>query len=207
MRITEIDDPELLAQMGEGGTAPRSTGLHLSDVYKVLMKRLQPKRFDKRDAQGNPIPFDTQRVEIGLLFETMLERALAEKFATVRPGELFSDEGIAMSPDGLNPDAEALEEYKATYMSCRGGLYEIVEMEGREYQVVRDKFIHWFFQIKGYCKWLGVRKAILRVLWLAGDYSKPITPVFKSYALEFTDQEIEDNWQMLMTVAREEGLL
>jgi hypothetical protein len=197
--IREVPDPELIDRLAQS-SAPRSEGLHLSTIIKALMRRLQPKRF-KHDT-----PMDTTRVEIGLVFENMLERGLAEKFGTVRPGEVFSDEGIAMSPDGLNPGDIALEEYKSTYMSSRDGLFEIVEMDGIEYQVVREKFLHWFYQMKGYCKWLGVRKAILRVLFICGDYSKPIQPQFKSYHIEFTDQEIEDNWRTLMRVAEEEGL-
>lgn len=182
-------------------SGPRSDGLHLSSIYKILMQRIQPARF-KKDS-----PMDMQRVEIGLLFENMLERALAEKFSTVRPGELFSDEGIAMSPDGVNPTEGVLEEYKATYMSSRGGIHEEVVVDGITYHVIRDKFQHWIYQICGYCKWLGVNGCILRVLFVCGDYNRPIAPQFKSYRLSFTDEEIERNWETLMLVAREEGLL
>lgn len=237
MIITEIDDPELLERLGQS-EAPRSEGLHLSSIYKVLMKRLQPKRFDKRDAAGNPLPFDKARIEIGLLFENVLEVALREKFATVRPGEIFSDEGIAMTPDGVNPTECAGEEYKSTALSCRSGIYEVVEVEGERYQIAHDKFIHFFIQMKGYAKWLGVTKFILTILFIYGDYkyhaqsdcwgsgpckhtpegytgkvpvcgggSYPCGPVFKRYVIDFTQQEIDDNWDSLIRVAKEEGLL
>lgn len=189
-----------MSRLGES-TGPRTRDkVHLSDIYKILMRRLQPKRFTNG-------PMDMKRIEIGLLFENMLERALAEKFGTVRPGEVVSDEGVYMSPDGVNPIEGALEEYKSTYMSCRGGITEDVEVDGVTYQVCRDKFIHWVFQIMGYLKWLGVNVCILRVLFICGDYSKPITPQFISYRLTFTDEEIETNWSMLMSVATEEGIL
>jgi hypothetical protein len=197
--VKEIEDADLLTRLGKS-EGPRSAGLHLSTIIKALMKRLQPNRF--KDG-----PMDLTRVEIGLLFENMLERALAEKFATTRPGEVFSDEGIAMSPDGLNPTDECLEEYKATFMSCREGVVEAVVVDGETYYIPREKFAHWFYQMRGYCKWLGTRKAILRVLFICGDYNRPIQPQFKSYAIEFAEQEIEDNWDTLMVVAREEGLL
>lgn len=200
MVVREIEDADLLQRLGKSD-APRSAGLHLSSIYKVLMQRLQPARF------GGNKPMDMQRVEIGLLFENMLERALAEKFSTVRPGEVFSDEGIAMSPDGVNPIEGSGEEYKATFMSSRDGLYEIVEVDGARHQIPRDKFVHWFVQMKGYAKWLGTRVFILRVLFICGDYSRPIQPQFKSYRIEFTEQEIEDNWAMLVQIAHEEGLL
>lgn len=192
----ELEDAELMDLIGQS-TGPRTRGegvVHLSDIYKVLMQRLQPKRFN------NEKPMDMQRVQVGLLFESMLERALAERFGVSRPGEVISDEGIYMSPDGVNPTLCALEEYKATYMSCRNGVVD-------EDNQPLDKFVHWFIQIKGYLKWLGVNRCILRVLFLCGDYTQPIGPQFKSWSLTFTDEEINDNWTMLMNVAREEELI
>lgn len=210
MRIDPIEDPDILTMLGKGGAGDRTLDVvHLSDIYKILMKRLQPKRFDKRDKQGKPLPMDFQRVEIGLLFETTLERALAEKFATVRPGELVSDEGVFMTPDGVNPEKIAGEEYKCTYMSSRHGIAEMVRdpETGDMYWIPLDKFIHWFIQMKGYAKWLEIRKFILTVLFLCGDYTYPITPQFRQYEIEFTDEEVEENWTMLMNIAREERLI
>jgi hypothetical protein len=200
MRITEIEDSELISRLGNSGTE-RSTGLHVSEIYKRLMIRLDPKRFD------TGTPMDMVRVETGLLFENMLERALAEKFGTIRPGELFSDEGIAMSPDGVNPDLMAGEEYKATWMSSRGGLFEDVWKDGMTQQQVRDKFYHWVVQMLAYAKWLDVNDFLLRVLFICGDYSKPITPEFRSYRFRFTQEEKDTNWDMLIGIAREEGML
>lgn len=236
MIVREIDTADLIERLGTSDSV-RSTGLHLSTIYKVLMKRLFPKRFDKRDAQGNPLPFDTRRVSVGLMFENMLERGLAEKDATVRPGEVFSDEGIAMSPDGVNPTENAGEEYKSTSLSCREGIYEEIDVEGVTYHIPRDKFVHYFIQMKGYAKWLGVTKFILTVLFIYGDYKwheepdcystgpcsrgdfcatsgkkrselkYPCGPVFKRYVIDFTQDEIDQNWDMLINIAREEGLL
>lgn len=194
MICTPIEDAELMSEIGHS-TGPRTTGvLHLSDIYKILMVRLQPKRF------GGDKPMDMQRVEVGLLFESMLEEALARRFAHHRPGELISVEGVYMSPDGVNLTLAAGEEYKATYMSCGKG---ITDENGEP----SEKFVHWFVQMKGYAKWLGVTRYLLRVLFLAGDYSWPIGPQFKSWDITFTDEEIDENWTMLMNIAREEGLL
>jgi hypothetical protein len=210
MIVTLLDEDLGLTEHLGVSSGPRTRDvLHLSDIYKVLMQRLQPKRFDASK------PMDMKRVEIGLLYETMLEQGLAEKYSTVRPGEIvgtmINAQGHAvpvyMSPDGVNPDLMAGEEYKATYMSSKDGITEDIEAGGVIYQVPRDKFVHWFVQCKGYAKWLEVNRFILRVLFLCGDYSYPIGPQFKSYSLEFTDEEIEDNWTMLRTVAIEEGLI
>lgn len=196
MTCEPIEDAALLAEIGQS-TGPRTRGegvVHVSDLYKILMQRLQPKRFN------NDKPMDLQRVQVGLLFESMLEEALARRFALHRPGELISVEGIYMSPDGVNLTLAAGEEYKATYMSSRHGLTD-------EYGEPTDQFVHWFVQMKGYAKWLGVTRYILRVLFLAGDYTYPIGPQFKSWEIEFTQEEIDENWSMLRNIAIEEGLL
>ncbi len=208
MRITEIEDTDLLSRLGNSELprldppGPRTRDvLHLSDIYKKVMERREPHIY----LSGRPM--DMVRVEIGLLFEGVLERALAEKFSSSRPGEIVSDEGVWMSPDGVNPTLNAGEEYKATYKSSRNGISETVIIDGRPQDQFSDKFHVWGLQILGYMRWLHVTTFYLRVLFLAGDYSRPIQPVFKSYKIECTDAEVDNNWTRLMAVAREEGLL
>src|SRR3990167_4774310 len=96
MEIERIDDQDLMEQLGKSA-APRSEGLPLSTIYGDLMSQLQPERFDKSK------PFDKNRIEMGLIFENAIEPALAAKFATIRPGEIVSPEGVVMTPDGVNP--------------------------------------------------------------------------------------------------------
>lgn len=204
MIVAPISDPDLVAMIGRSA-GPRTQGvLHLSDIYKRLMMRLQPKRFT-----GGPM--NLQRVELGLLFESMLEEALARKFATTRPGEIVSPEGVYMSPDGVNPDLLAGEEYKATWMTSRHGIVD-------EYGQLDTKFVHWGIQMMGYAKWLEVDRFILTVLFVNGNYNRSgkldsgdpdpeAGPTFKRYDLRFTEEEIDQNWTMLMNVAKEEGLL
>lgn len=216
MNIVEIEDDDLQSRLGQSGSDRSRDKVHISDVYKILMKRLQPERFDT----GKPM--DMSRVEVGLLFENMLERAMAEKFATIRPGEIVSEDGtdIYMSPDGVNPSEMAGEEYKATFLSCRNGVSETVVVDGESCDVPLDKFVHWFIQMKAYSRWLDLRTFFLRVLFLNGNYNRSgilkgtkdtpdpeSGPTFKSYKITFTDKEVYDNWAMLIDVAREEGLV
>ena len=201
MIITPVDDLELIEALNRP-SGPRTQGvLHLSQIYGSLMKKLQPKRFDT----GKPM--DMTRVNLGLVFENMLERGLAERFGTVRPGEIvgfMDDTDVYMSPDGVNPALNAGEEYKATFMSSGKG---IVDEDGQPL----EKFVHWFFQMKGYAKWLGVERFLLRVLFINGDYKwtggSPTGPQFKTYDITFVGDEIEDNWEMLTNHARAEGML
>ena len=205
MNVTLVDDPELVAMLGYPKTQERTLQVvHQSDIIKRLMQRLQPKRF------GGEFKMDP-RVEMGILFENMLEQALVQKYATLRPGEIVSDEGVYMSPDGINPLLDAGEEYKATFMSCRPDKdapsddpkYVVLDEVG----MPRLKFIHWFFQMKGYAKWLQVERFLLRVLFVCGDYMRPITPCFKTFDIRFTQEEIDENWAMLMVFARSEKIL
>lgn len=206
MTITPIDDSALVAMMGYPESQTRSKDLlHVSTIYKDLMCDLQPKRFKRG-------PFVmSAHVEVGILFESMLEEALARKFATVRPGEIVSPEGIAMSPDGVNPDLLAGEEYKCTWMSSRDGVID-------EYGQPLEKFLHWFIQMKAYAKWLDVDRFLLRVLFVNGNYNRSgklkdgspdpdAGPTFKTYDIRFSPEEIEENWLMLLSHARSKGLL
>jgi hypothetical protein len=203
MIIERIDDPDLISRLGNSGTN-RAPGLHLSAIYGDFMSQLQPKRFDRSK------PFNQTTLEMGLVFENMLERGLAEKFATVRPGELVSPEGVWMSPDGINPTYDAGEEYKFTRMSSRiykGNTSPYTD----EYGMPTDKFLHWFLQMKGYAKWLDTRKFLMRVLHVNGEWDrkKPggMEPMFLSHLVTFTQAEIDENWTMLMQHARNRGML
>lgn len=202
MNIELVTDTGMVQRIGQSQTSGiRTEGvLHLSTIYGSLMKRLQPARF------GAPIDDDARRrMEVGILFENVLEQALIEKYAAVRPGEIVSPEGIYMSPDGVNPTLNAGEEYKATWMSCRfaDGAQLYVDELGHP----NDKFPHWFYQMMGYAKWLHTTRYLLRVLYINGDYTRPYTPQFLTHLITFTQEEIDGNWEFLMSHAREEGLL
>lgn len=195
MTFEEVEDDGLLEELGQS-SGPRTRGvLHVSDIYKSINQELDPDRFSD---DGGP---DIEKMEIGLLYESILEEALARKYGTVRPGEVVAD-GIWMSPDGVNPTDEALEEFKATWMSSRHGLVDI-------FGLPHQKFQHWFWQIKAYCRALEVRKAILTVLWVNGDYDRKVKNQrrIRRYRMEFTQDELDENWTFLLRHAREKGML
>lgn len=204
MNIELVDDPALIERLGQSGPRTRDV-LHLSDIYKDLMQRLQPKRFDKRDHNGKPIPMDMVKVETGLVMENVLEQGLREKFATMRPGEIVSDEGVWMSPDGYNPTELCGEEYKCTWMSTRNKKGSTPYTD--EYGMPSDKFLHWFIQMKGYAKHLNTDTFLLRALHINGDYEHPYQPAFLTHRVRFTETEIDENWQMLMNHAHDRGML
>lgn len=193
MRIREFEHGLELAKATEGYV--RTPGLHASDLYGSFYKSFDPKRYDKRDKQGNPLPFDLAKMELGTSFEEVLEPMLAERLLGERPGEFTSPEGVIFSPDHLfDIDGEIiLGEFKCTWYSLRGCPTD-------------PKFAKWLTQIKLYLHWLKLRKARLYVFFVNSDY-KPPTPSLKAWELVFTQRELQDEYDMIARHARKEGLL
>lgn len=96
-------------------TAPRTVGLHMSEIYNDLYQDLEPKRYIKGSKP------DVLRMEAGLAFEDMLEEGLKRRLAgSERPGEFTTEEGILYTPDLIIFNGETrLGEIKLTWMSSK----------------------------------------------------------------------------------------
>ena len=171
MKITEID--EEMPTLGSSNFT-RSPGIHLSDVLRSLNKTLNRTKTSDWD-------MDPTRA-VGLLWEEVLNRAFADSLGE-RCGEICKD-GVIMTPDGFHVEDWELEEAKATWRSMNRELTD-------------PSFWDWFAQMKAYCYATGTQVARLRVLWVAGDY-RGSGPKYQRYRVEFTENELNDNWQMLM---------
>jgi hypothetical protein len=217
LKVTEFEHGLTLAAPAEGYV--RSPGLHMSEIYGSLFKERDPEKFDKRDKDGNPLPFDLAKMEMGLRFEEMLEIALRKTLLGRRPGEYFTEHaadcvhrrrklkeglvcpcggGIAYSPDYLFliDDEVILGEFKLTWYSSKGA----PEIE---------KFDKWIVQIKSYLYHLELRIARLYVFFVNGKYPKggPPTPELRAWKLEFKQRELESNWAMMVRHANKKGML
>lgn len=140
------------------------------------------------------------RMAIGMAWEDWYVSQLEE--VAYHPGELFLD-GIFMTHDGEsisfvyhNAAELAVHEIKTTSKSTRtvGNL--------------QSQWM-WLAQLKGYCKALNTRIGYLHVLFLCGDYKYPITPQLGPtkgestiYRVEFTQAEIDDNWELMTEYVR-----
>lgn len=172
----------------------RSPGLHLSPLIKELDEAAHgEKRYPETDELTRQAYFS-----VGFMWEQILSTVLSatalRKAAgqLVRPGEVTLD-GIAMSPDAIDLTDYVLEEYKATWLSCK-------------HPIDGTKFWHWMVQIKAYCKALGTRTARLRVFYVAGDW-RGSGPQVRGWTLEFTERELEENWAMITNHARLKGYI
>lgn len=188
------------AAKSSGG--PRSPGLHLSDIYGALFKERFPERYDKPDKGNKDIYF-----EIGFALELMIEMGLKLRHA-YRPEEHRTEEGIYYSPDLLIEEGNKiiLGEIKCTWLSSKEVPRE------KHINAFPPKFDKYLVQMKGYCRSLGTPYARLFVFFVNGKWNCKLrreepTPELLVWDLTFNEQELEENWHMLMNYARSRGML
>lgn len=202
MNITPVDHG---LELGASKN-PRSGGLHLSEIYNDLFARLEPKRY----STGGPI--NKVLLEAGVVFEELLERALVLRLQETigRPEEIvFEDEEegiiIKCSPDLFIIDEQGnfrIGEIKLTWKSSRD-----VPREAGE-NGFPPKFKKYFVQMMGYCYVAQTPYARLITLFVNGQYIPgPPEPELLAWDIEFSTQELQENWAMLLNHARDRGLL
>lgn len=205
MKIRKIEHGLDLAANVEGFT--RSTGLHMSDLYGDYYRALHPEKYDKKNDQGER-SYDLAKMELGMVFEEILEPLLAQRLFGSRPkeqkirlnakGEIDPKGKITLffSPDHVFfIDGETvLGEFKCTWYSSKGA------------PRIPKKFNVWFTQIKLYLHALGLTTARLYVFFVNDNY-KPPTPKLLAWEVTFTEEECAEEWDIIMRHAVERGLL
>ncbi len=183
-------------------TAPRSPGLHASEIYGSLYKELEPKRYG-RVSDGPPLLL----FEAGLALEEALETAVKNRIikteAAERCGEFRTSEGIAFSPDLLITNGVPLRvgEIKLTWQSSRD-----IEVSPDGVTVFPPKFDKYFCQLMFYCHALETRYGRLYIFFINGNYQSR-TPQLLCWDIEFNQWELDENMQMLLGHARQKGML
>lgn len=167
----------------------RSPGIHLSDVIREVERMLgKPKQDDDRSSQGTKLQW-----EKGFLWESIFSYYWARRYGKqvretlISPGEQVVD-GIACTIDFLDTNDYTLIECKATARS-------INKLEAFE-----ANFWTWMLQVKAYLYVLKSNKARMPIIFLCGNY-KPPFPVAVMVELEFTAEELRENWAMLVNTA------
>jgi hypothetical protein len=170
----------------------RSPGVHASDIYGDLFKRLEPKRYDYED-DGNPMP-----MVLGTAWERHFEYLLRINGVEVeRPDEFMSPEGIAYSPDLIIFNGKTrLGEIKYTSMSAD-------DMPTEETNNLPPKLSKYECQMKLYAHWLSVNDGWLCILF----NHQPWNPQFRMFDIHWTDEELKDNHAMCINHAKHIGLI
>lgn len=204
----------------------RSEGVHVSAIIRCIALETGilaygiAEELDLLELKGTnearfADPVVALRICIGLAWEEWYIPQLPE--VVDHPGEMCVA-GIYMTHDGEALSAVVMDnrkqhrivvhEVKATYKSIRTvgldweSLVEIQKVypniHPRDLPIgpMRDQWM-WLSQVKAYCKGAGTRFAVIHVLFLDGDYSYPLSPALLKYNLEFTQEEIDDNWELL----------
>lgn len=157
-------------------------------VGEIIHDMLIDLGISKRGDEPNPYQF-----EKGFVWERLLSMALPN--LGVRPGELEVD-GIILSPDGIGycdwVQESVVEEYKCTARSSSGNPADNVG---------------WMMQLKAYCRGVGVLNAVMRILYLNGDYKRDRNPTPRTYLITFTQEEIDTNWNSIVAYAKDRGLI
>jgi hypothetical protein len=186
----------------------RNPGIHLSQIIRDLALRgklLDAKYEGKLDPDALPAC-----VCLGIAWEEWLSKLYPEM--VFHPGERQL-EGIYMNPDGIEVFERTLmgtsrrtydlrvHEFKLTWKSSRrkGPTPEAAELA--EKVRIMEEWM-WMTQLKAYCKESGTRWGALHVFWVNGNYmrgdSDPFSePYYSVWDIEFTQREIDENWEML----------
>lgn len=180
-------------RVGDADKPPRSKGIHLSGVLRSIA--IEGGYLKEDDEELDDLIESTWteqagedgrlvRVAIGLAWEDWLYRQPAYSHVIYHPGEVYKD-GIAGSPDGIGMKGEKvwLEECKSTYKSMR--------------RPVEEAWL-WLEQCRGYCVMLGFTEAVLRVLYMRGDYRKMGPAIFRSYEVTFEEEELKRSWDRIL---------
>lgn len=166
----------------------RSEGCHVSKIiHAIEMKDGRLK--GRTDIDNNNSEQWRDYRTAGFLMERAFREMLTER-QLLKLGE-FEVDGIFMTPDYVDANGWVLEEWKCTWRSAGKDIEEL-------------DWWSWFAQMKAYCKALGTLKARLRVFYVNGTYS-PRKPKLSAWDIEFTQDEVDSNWSMLVNYAKHEG--
>lgn len=178
---------------------PRSPGTHVSNIIRCIATEsgiLKPEWAEElslTDIREITDPVAILRINIGLAWESHYIPMLPD--VVDHPGEMELD-GIYLTHDGesvsviitLSDSKREMvlvcHEVKATYKSTK---------------TVGDLSTQWMWmaQLKAYCKSMSTRHGMLHCLFLCGDYTYPIKPMLKCWQVEFEQEEIDSNWNLM----------
>lgn len=186
----------------------RTAGVHFSDIMQDLLVSMDPETYGRNEEGDIVDEGKWLNFLIGLIFERAIEMAWMDRElegqyrpGLVRPGELWTPEGVIITPDMFDTELNRPVEFKCSKKSCRQGPDD-------------PKFWHYWVQLKAQARALGVNEGELWILHINGDYgflNNRMTPesgyVLKGWVDTWTDQQLDDNWAMLINHATHRGML
>lgn len=198
MIVTDITDqldppyPDRFKSEADELGLARSGGLHLTPIIRDIEHTMKPR--DEWCTEDELAFFGAG----GFLWERVFGEAHRDSVVSgdlVRPGE-WSLDGITGSPDLIRQSDWCLIETKCTWKGLRQ--WEPLTLE--------RNFWLWVAQVKSYAKMIGTNTAEIHVFFVAGNWRPPV-PTVRSLRLKFSDQELDNNWKMIVNHAKNRGWL
>lgn len=197
----------------------RSKGLHVSNIIRASGIRAGVVRpFGNEDGtipDDNHRDFDDVamlRMMVGCAWEAEVLKRSPHLFG--HPGECSVD-GVAMSPDAVSWESTGVPvvtrglKYTRRHSDPWEGKWRVHEIKAtwKSSRVSPEDLWAYLTQVKAYCKGMGTTSACLHVLFICGNYMRPIVPEYRIWNIEFTQQEVDEGWEMLTGYARSQGKL
>lgn len=191
--------------MGEG----RSKGMHLSDILRYKREMLGMPVGQRGFDDDGMSPADKARLMGGFVFELCIESAFKEWLRHSMQGseiEVESD-GIAMTPDWPDGPDGALWEGKSTektrrrWDECLAMLEDELAAGSLFDTTLWAEYWGWLQQLMAYCRRLGNNRGTLAVWWKRGNYKYDDEgrADVRHYPFEFTELELEQNWNDVLS--------
>jgi len=169
----------------------RSPGLHLTDIIRDMATVA---------GIGKDSGFDEESLDWfaagGWLWERVWDQAHAEAIDNgelVSPGE-FTLDGITGTPDRIDWSRPAIVELKCRWKSSA------------KFDSLEKEFWAELTQCKGYCWMTKIMEADLIPFFIAGNWRPPV-PTVRAVNLKFTELELEETWDQILSHARWRGWL
>lgn len=183
----------------------RSSGIHVSSLIRciagevgVLKKEYceDMSLIDARDLNTLPIG-RLLPIHAGLAWEQYYIPLLPN--VANHPGEMCVDD-VYMTHDGQEVCSYLIDRVKSVYYTRIHEVkhtYKSTKSVGNLDNIGYKSPFMWLTQCKAYCKGVNSLRATLHVYFPCGNYRFPITPQLRKFYLEFTREEIDDNWSLL----------
>ena len=180
--------------------SPRSSGIHVSSLIRCIATEtgiLKPQWAEELslvDVREITDSTAILRINIGLAWEQHYICDILSQYGVVdHPTELELD-GVYLTHDAESVSVIITLGKAVAHLVCHE-----IKATYKSTKTVGDLTTQWMWltQIKAYCKALKTTRAVLHILFLCGDYTYPITPVREVWEIEFTQEEIDENWTLL----------
>lgn len=164
----------------------RTPGRHVSHAIHTVMQEIYPDRFT-----GEPI--NEARAILGNAMERVIIAEIARRYPDryVQPGQLVYRK-IYGTPDLWDLRQWCVVEVKVTWASAN-----------RASDIEDVWFWRYWQQGRAYCKMAGMTKVILIIVFINGGYKdgRPADPVIHAWEWEFTEEELDETWDMVEAYA------